>query len=286
MWRIKNISHKVWAVLGGCIPALFISSHAAASFLDTDFWCRTYGCAVVHDGRTYDIYDNYIFSINRCCVSYGSEMINYYNRADGTNITGTLTESDTNRPDSNESFMLNVSQGNASVNIFDDGDGYLDAGDTMSGFAIGPSTDIRLSGTGRQYSHSFFVSSRNTRFSLRGQAQITDITGDFANTISLSDIKLTPTITATGNDDGFSFGSRATTASTSLTSSIDDLSDLSGTATPIMNFGQSSGIRVRNGDIDTQTIRLDFLYTMPEYDLSMGTGSLSVDVEFDFYRER
>ena len=52
-----------------------------------------------------------------------------------------------------------------------------------------------------------------------------------------------------------------------------------------MNFGRQQGIRVGNGDIDEQTIRLDFLYEMPEYDLSLGIGSLNVDVAFDFYRE-
>ena len=286
MWQIKSTYHKLWEVLGACILALLASSDAAASFLDTDFWCRTYGCAVVHDGRTYDIYDNYLFAINRCCVSYGSEMINYYNRVDRTNITGTLTDSNTNRPDNNESFMLNVSQDNSTINIFDDGDGYLDAGDSMSAFTLGPSTDIQLSGTGRQYSHSFFISSRNTRFSLRGRAQINDATGDFANTLSLNDIKLTPRVTAIGNDSGFGFGSRATSANINIVNGIDDLGDLSGASIPIMNFQRASGIRRFSGDIDTQTIRLDFLYTMPEYDLSMGTGSLSVDVEFDFYRER
>jgi len=52
-----------------------------------------------------------------------------------------------------------------------------------------------------------------------------------------------------------------------------------------MNFGRNTGIRQRNGNIDEQTIRLDFLYEMPEYDLSMGVGSLNVDVEFNFFRE-
>jgi hypothetical protein len=53
-----------------------------------------------------------------------------------------------------------------------------------------------------------------------------------------------------------------------------------------MTFRNFNGIRIRNADIDEQTIRLDFLYTMPEYDLSMGVGSMDINVVFDFYRER
>ena len=48
---------------------------------------------------------------------------------------------------------------------------------------------------------------------------------------------------------------------------------------------RNPNIRIQNADIDEQTIRLDFLYEMPSYDFSMGTGSLNIDVIFDFYRE-
>jgi len=214
-------------------------------------------------------------------------MIDFFSRADATNLTGTLNRSTNFRPDNDEGFMFGVSQDGSTIdaNVFDDGDGYLDAGDTLRAFTLNPNTDIRLTGTGRQYSHSFFISSRNTRFSLRALAAITNATGDFASTIQLGDIKLTPSFEANGNDGGFQYGSRANTSNIQIVSGVDDLGDLSGIPTQIMNFGRNNGIRQRNGDIDEQTIRLDFLYEMPEYDLSMGVGSLNVDVVFDFYRE-
>lgn len=271
-------------IFGGAL-ALLCTQEAAASFLDTDFWCRTYGCAVVHDGQNYDIYDNWQFATNSCCVPIGGKMIDFYIRAGETNLTGTTDRARNYRADSDESFMLSVVDGNSMINVFDDGDGYLDASDNLSAFTLNPNTDIRLAGSGRQYSHSFFISSRNTRFSLRALASINNATGDFANTIQLGDIKLTPSFSESGNDDGFQFGRRANTAQIQIVSGVDDLGDLTGVPTQIMNFGRRQGIRQRNGDIDEQTIRLDFLYTMPEYDLSMGIGSLNVDVEFDFYRE-
>lgn len=183
--------------------------------------------------------------------------------------------------------MLGITQNGSTLDasVFDDGDGYLDASDTLGAFTLSSLTDVKLAGKGEAYSHSFFVSSRNTRFSMRALATIRNATGDFANTISLGDIKLTPSISTRGNDQGFDFGQRANTSNITIVSGVDDLGDLSGLPTQIMEFGRNNGIRQRNGDIDEQSIRLDLLYTMPKYDLSMGTGSLDINVVFDFYRE-
>jgi len=271
----------------GTVLAFLWAGQAGASFLDTDFWCRTYGCAVVHDGENFDIYDNWQFATNSCCVPFGGQMIDFYIRAGGTNVTGTLDQSDNFRPQSNESMILGITQDGSTIdaNIFDDGNGFLDAADNLSAFTLNPNTDVVLAGSGRAYSHSFFISSRNTRFSLRALASITNATGDFSNTIQLGDIKLTPSFDARGNDEGFDYGRRANTNNIQIVSGVENLGDLSGVPTQIMNFGRFNGIRQRNADIDEQTIRLDFLYEMPEYDLSMGVGSLNVDVVFDFYRE-
>ena len=280
---MSQTKHKI---LAG-IALACVASSAQASFLDTDFWCRTYGCAVVHDGSNYDIYDNYMFASNRCCVAVGSQMIDFYTRAGNTNITGLIGGTGQNPPDSDEGFMFGITQNGSAINtsIIDDGDGFLDASDSLGAFMLNPNTDILLDGPGKSYSHSFFISSRNTRFSLRALASISNSTGDFSNTIQLGDIKLTPSFNAAGNDGGFQFGSRANTSNIQIVSGVDDLGDLTGVPTQIMNFGRQQGIRQRNGDIDEQTIRLDFLYEMPEYDMSMGTGSLNIDVAFDFYRE-
>ena len=85
---------------------------------------------------------------------------------------------------------------------------------------------------------------------------------------------------------GFDYGRRANSSNIQIVSGVDDLGDLTGGPTQIMNFGRFNGIRRGNADIDEQSIRLDFLYEMPDYDMSMGVGSLNIDVAFDFYRER
>lgn len=212
-------------------------------------------------------------------------MISYYSRAETPNITGTLTPF--TPPEDSQSMMFGISEdgSNVSVAILDDGDGYLDVGDSLNAFTLSPTTDILLAEDGKNYSHSFFISSRNTRFSVRALASIANSTGDFNNTLDLEDIQLTTSYRRTGNDDGLSFGSRTNTAQISSEFGIDTLDDLSGVPITLFDFGRRAGIRQRSGDLSDQTIRLDFLYEVPEYDLSMGVGSLNVDVVFDFYRE-
>jgi len=265
---------------------LIFQANAAASFLDSDFWCRTYGCAVVHDGQNYDIYDNYIFSQQRCCVANGSQLIPYSTNFGSLKLTGTMNTHQ--GPDSGQSMMMGITQNGTSIGnaVLDDGDGYLDATDQFSGaFSLNSATDVVLSGNGKQYSHSFYITSRRTRLSLRARASVASSTGDFSNTISLGDIKLGTNISRRGQDGGFSYGQRAADNNIMILNGVDDLGDIQAGPTRIIDFGRLSGIRRRNGDLNEQTIRLDFNYTMPDYDFSMGVGALNVDMVFDLYKE-
>lgn len=212
-------------------------------------------------------------------------MLSYYSRADTPNITGTLTPFIA--PDDSQSMMFGISEdgSNVSVAILDDGDGYLDAGDSLSAFTLNPTTDVMLADDGKNYSHSFFISSRNTKFSVRALAAIANSTGDFNNTLSLEDIQLTTSFRRRGNDGGLSFGGLTNVSGISTDPGIENLNDLSGVPATLFEFDRRSGIRQRSGDLNEQTIRLDFLYEVPAYDLSMGIGSFNVDVVFDFYRE-
>ena len=135
------------------------------------------------------------------------------------------------------------------------------------------------------YSHSFFITSRNTRFSLRALASIASSTDDFASTLTLNDIKIDAAVTRRGNDAGFNFGRRAASNRIKVINSVNDLGDLQAVPTRMFEFDNFRGIRRRNGDLNEQTIRLDFLYTMPDYDMSMGVGSLNIDMVFDLYKE-
>lgn len=279
--RTKSL--KTIAVLG-MIFGWQVSANA--SFLDDDFWCRTYGCAVVHDGQNADIYDNFIFATNTCCVAAGTQMIPYTSNFGQLNLTDTLTKH--TGPNSAQGMMVGITQNGNTISrsLNDDGDGYLDAGDNFGGvFTMGTLTDITLDGPGKAYSHSFYITSRNTRFSLRALASIANSTQDFSTTLSLNDIKIDAEITRRGTDAGFRYGRRASSSQVSVINSVNDLGDLQAVPTKMFDFRRFNGIRQRNGDINEQTIRLDFLYTMPDYDMSMGIGSLNIDMVFDLYKE-
>lgn len=259
---------------------------ANASFLDNDFWCRTYGCAIVHDGQNFDIYDNYILATNTCCIANGAQMIPFSNTFSGFNLTDSLDKHI--GPNSSQGMVFGITQNGNTVSqaLNDDGDGYLDAGDNFGGaFTMSSLTDIMLDGSGKAYSHSFFITSRNTRFSLRALASIASSTGDFATSLTLNDIKIDAAVTRRGNDAGFNFGLRANSNNITVVNSVNDLGDLQAVSTKIFDFDRFNGIRRRNGNLDEQSIRLDLVYTMPDYDMSMGVGSLNIDMVFDLYKE-
>ena len=120
-------------------------------------------------------------------------MIAFFNRANATNLTGTTQRSANFRPTDEQSFRLGVIQdggGDPTLSTFDDGDGYLDAADTLQAFSITDITDIGLEADGRSYSHSIYISSRDTRFSIRAQAETANATGDFTETVGLDVLSL------------------------------------------------------------------------------------------------
>jgi len=286
--RISSLKLGLRSGLALFFASITFEAAAQTSFLDTDFFCQNFGCVVVHDGQDFDIYDNFRFSSNSCCIPFGAQMISFFSRAGQTNQTGTTQRAINFRPDPNQSFRLGIQQtadGQPNLSTFDDGDGFLDAGDSLSRFSISTDTDIGLDTDARSYSHSIFISSRNTRFSVRAVAEVDNVTGDFAQTLGLDDIDVDVGITRQGNDDGFDFGARTSVAESSFSSTVNTLEDLTGGQVEIAEFRRVAGIRTQTGSINQQLIRLDLEYTMPDYDLSMGLGSLDANVTIDFFRE-
>jgi len=286
--RISPYKLSLRSGLALFFAGLAFEASAQTSFLDTDFFCQNFGCVVIHDGQDFDIYDNYRFATNSCCIPFGAQMISFFTRAGETNQTGTTQRAINFRPDSSQSFRLGIVQaagGQPTISTFDDGDGFLDAGDSLSRFTIAADTDLSLDNDARSYSHSIFISSRNTRFSVRAQAEIDNVTGDFQQTLGLDDIAVDVGVTRRGNDDGFNFGARANTSQSTFSSTVSTLDDLTSGQVEIAEFRRFAGIRTRTGSINQQLIRLDLEYTMPDYDLSMGLGSLDATVTIDFFRE-
>lgn len=268
--------------------ALTLSNLAEASWLDSDYWCRVYGCVVASDGRAWDIYDVYNFSNGRT-VSPGSPLIAWSNNphqgsgvVDAVN-TGTIEP--VTGPGANQGLMIGIDQnadGAEDLSVNDNAaSGYLDLGDSLSAFTLSPATDIVIKDGVLQ--HSFYVASR-TDFYIYGRAQAQVQSGQLASKVSPDDTGLAISMVRQGNDSGFSFGGNTTDPRFRPISGVDSLQDIWGTPTRIAEFRRSGGTRSGNArDVSTQSVRVDVEYELPDPDFSYGTGSLNYRVEYLFY---
>lgn len=262
---------------------------ASASWLDSDFYCRTYGCVVVHDGFTFDVYDNYVFATGGT-VPVGGRMIpwtgNPFQGAGGVNpvFTGTRTEGLHAVPLQDQSVLLGIDTNGDGVPdrlpLDTNGNGFLDASDRMDPFALTQSTNLVAADTTAQ--RSFYLSSR-TDFYVTAEARLLGPGGGLNSPGQLDNIGFQYGVTRNGNDDGMAFGANARNGNyIRQIGAINDLGDVLGTPTRILEFRNS--IRRRDAaSLPSQSVRFDYVYGFGGYDLSMGDGHLQYEIEFDFY---
>lgn len=262
---------------------------ASASWLDSDFYCRTYGCVVVHDGFTFDVYDNYVFATGGT-VPVGGRMIpwtgNPFEGAGGVNpvLTGSRTEGFHAVPLQDQSMILGFDTNGDGIPDrlpFDgNSNGFLDAGDSMDPFALTAGTSLVAADTSAQ--RSFYLSSR-TDFYVTAEARVLGSPGGLNAPAQLDNVGFQYGVTRRGNDDGMAFGANARNGNyIRQIGAINDLGDILGTPTRILEFRNS--IRRRDAaSLPSQSVRFDYVYGFGNYDLSMGDGHLQYEIEFDFY---
>lgn len=263
------------------------SGQAGASWLDSDFYCRVYGCVVVHDGYTFDVYDVYNFNTGGT-VAPGQPLRawsgNPFDGAGEVNpvFTGTRTEGFIAAPVRDEGVMLGIDRngnGRIDIDISDDGDGVLDAADRLDPFEIDRRTGITAVETSAQ--RSFYIASR-TDFYIAARVQLTGPQGGLATLSSLDRIALAYSITGSGNDAGMRFGADADRGGWRDLRGAETLGDLAGAPVFLGEFTRD--IRRRNADtVAEQSVRFDYVYGFENYDLSMGAGTLAYRIEFSFY---
>lgn len=272
-----------------CGFSLFSAVPATASWLDSDFYCRVYGCVIVHDGFTFDVYDNYDFATGGT-VSPGEPMIAWSgNPFDGAGvvnpvITGTRTEGLYAVPLQDEGVTLGIdTNGDGTPDrlpIDTNSNGFLDASDTMDPFAITPST--RLVSATSSAQRSFYLSSR-TDFYLVAESRLLGTPDSLNDPAQLANISFLYDVTRSGTDDGMRFGQNARNGNyIRELGNADNLLDLYQVPTQILEF--RNDIRRRDAvDLPSQSIRFDYVYDFENYDLSMGEGHLQYEIEFSFY---
>lgn len=266
-----------------------LAAPASASWLDSDFYCRVYGCVVVHDGFTFDVYDNYIFA-NGGTVSPGGRMIpwtgNPFQGAGGVNpvFTGTRTEGFHNVPLQDESVRLGIDQNGDGIIDFEPiggtDEGFLDAGDAFDPFSITATTDLVSADTSAQ--RSFYLSSR-TDFFLSAQVFPLGTADDLNTPARYANINFRYGLSRSGTDDGMQYGANARRGNHFRPiNNVENLGDLFGQPVNIMEFRRD--IRQRESpSLPSQSIRFDYVYGFENYDLSMGAGHMRYRIEFDFY---
>lgn len=284
----RQASTNIRRLLLTC-AALIGTPTASASWIDSDFYCRTYGCVVVHDGFSFDVYDNYIFA-NGGTVPEGERMIpwtgNPFQGAGGVNpvITGSRTEGFHTVPLEDQSVVLGIDTNGDGVpdRLPTDGNsnGFLDAGDSMDAFNVTLGADLVAADTSAQ--RSFYLSSR-TDFYLTAEARFVGANDGFNTTNLMNKIDFNYNVTRRGVDDGMSFGADARNGNYIRTiGNADTVADVFGAPTRILEF--RNAIRRRDAtSLPSQSVRFDYVYGFGGYDLSMGDGHLQYELEFDFY---
>lgn len=268
---------------------VWMQPSASASWIDSDFYCRVYGCVVVHDGFTFDVYDNYDFSSGQT-VPAGGRMIpwtgNPFEGAGAVNpvITGSRTEGFHSVPLADQSAILGIdTNGDGAPDrlpIDANSNGFLDASDRFDAFELSATTDLVAADTSAQ--RSFYLSSR-TDFYVTAEARLIGDTDAFNSANLLRRVEFQYGVTRRGTDDGMAFG--ANTRNSNYIRSLgtaNSVADLLGAPTQILEFRNAIRRRAAD-DLPSQSVRFDYVYGFRDYDLSIGEGNLQYEIEFDFY---
>lgn len=275
-------------LLAGC-AALCCSLPAGASWVDSDFYCRTYGCVIVHDGFSFDVYDNFDFATGTEVPARG-RMIRWTGNpvqgSGGVNpvITGTRIEGFHAVPVEDQSTILGLDLDGDGVPDRLPGDtngsGFLDVGDRLDPFDLTLSTDLVAVDTSAQ--RSFYLTSR-TDFFLTAEATLVGPSSALNSASMLENIDFSYGITRQGNDDGMAFGADAQTGNFfRIVNNRDTLADIYGRPRRIVVFRDDIRLN-ESDDLPSQSVRFDYVYGFSDYDLSMGDGHLQYEIEFDFY---
>lgn len=178
------------------------------------------------------------------------------------------------------------------------GDGVLNAGDSLGAFEIDDTTDV-AGGLLGQHESSFYVAS-NTAFDVYAQTSNVVATGDWLDPDltdgvkeGLNDENITFAMAVATSDANYAqMGAAAQdptgTAGTGYVTTVDSLDDMNA-ANPVKVFDGGQRTAASTGSIMQQSVRFDMTYGLQDdagnagYDLSLGAGTLQADVTYTIY---
>lgn len=275
------------------LAAMLTASSAYASVIDRPFF-KVLGVVVVWGADDFadaatagsaPIASDFVLLTNASGTA-GADLI-----ADDvyTVVTGSLDP--INGDDSSTGGALSISGATSGGAFTDDGNGVLDAADTLTAFGLDATTDVDGSLV-NAHTSSFFVAS-NAAFDIFATSSNVVATGDFlTDGLNASNISFGMAVDAsTQTVGGLAIGADAQDPSVGGTgvATVASLNDLT-TATKVFDGGQRTA--ATRGSIADQSVAFNMTYelfdpTAPTgdqaYDLSMGSGTLQADVTYTVY---
>jgi len=279
----KMIMNMKKLLLAGGAAALMTASTAYSSIIDRPFF-QVLGVVVVWGadaaGTTAPVVTDFVL-LTPASGAAGADLI----AVDGsTVITGSLTGVVGGVVTGGGTLANPVSGATSGGALVDDGNGVLDAADTLSAFGIDATTDV-TSGLVNTHNSSFYVAS-NAAFDIFAVSTGFTATGDFAGSVTAADIGYAMGINVAG-DDGLAYGANAqnpSTGGTGVIAGVDDLNDM-GASIQVFDGGRRTASAV--GALASQSVRFDNTYTLNSgggaYDLSQGVGTVTADVTFTIF---
>lgn len=158
--------------------------------------------------------------------------------------------------------------------------GLLDAADTYTAFGLTATTSLGF--TAAPHAHSFYVAS-NSAFDIFAQAGAATYTGNFsAGNVPLSAISWSMAISTSGTDGGVTWGGASAQDPTTGGTGLAAATNLGAFAAATKVFDGGRRTAAASGSILAQSVRFTAQYGL-SYDLSMGSGSVSVPVTYTVY---
>lgn len=259
-------------VLSGAALLALVAQTAQASIIDSPFF-QVLGVVVVWGGAAGDtegappIVSDFVL-LTPASGTAGADIIAGDVQAVVT--TGTL-----------DPIIDNPTSGGV---LTDDGDGVLDADDSLTAFGLDATTDV--SGLVEDHESSFFVAS-NTAFDIHAISTAATTTGDFSSldeTDITFDLSVTTSGTHTYTGGALAFGANAQDPSVGADAPVTGINDLGDLLTETKVFDGGQRTAASTGALASQSVRFDATYGLDGgYDLSLGTGSITADVTYTIF---
>lgn len=282
---------------------LFAYNNSFATFLDTDTYCTNYGCVVVCDNTSCNVYDVYIIA-GGGTVAAGNQLIYYTtNPVIGTGA-GARTTNYRNSflktgiyPAGTGSLISINNQTTGGIFTDNGSTGFLDVNDNISSFGINNNTSISWVNTAADNAvasngtnplrHTFFYCSRGVNINIRARIVNDLSSGVYSDNVNEANINYNISADRTGTYSGITYGNTSRNPMAFNSSGLTNISSFN-TFSTVAFFNNSTRVNNTAGtDINSQMrqcnkINLD--YTFPGASLHLGDGIINYNIEYSFWR--